>query len=198
MDARSNPRWPSSTGKEGTVRVWDPVVRLFHWTVAGGCAVNLLLEGGGRLHRGIGYAVAAAVAIRVIWGLIGRGHARFASFVPRPRELWGYLRELRRAREPRYVGHNPAGAVMILVLLAALAGISVTGWMLRLDAYFGNQTLESLHEGMATALLTLVALHVLAAIVESVRHRENLIKSMWTGRKRAAAGRDVDNAVDSH
>lgn len=197
MNARSSPL-ALATGTEGTVRVWDPIVRLFHWTVAAGCAVNLLLEGGGPLHRSIGYAVALAVAVRVMWGLLGRGHARFASFVPRPRVLWSYLGELRRAREPRYVGHNPAGAVMIVALLAMLVGISATGWMLRLDAFFGNQTLEELHEGMATMLLALVILHVLAAIVESVRHRENLIKSMWTGRKRAAAGRDIDNAVDSH
>ena len=198
MDARSNSPVALATRTGGTVRVWDPIVRLFHWTVAGGCAINLLLEGGGRLHRGIGYAVALAVAIRVLWGVIGRGHALFSSFIPRPRALWRYLGELRRAHEPRYVGHNPAGAVMIVALLALLGGISVSGWMLRLDAFFGNQTLEELHESMATALLALVVLHVLAAIVESVRHRENLIKSMWTGRKRAAAGRDIDNAVDSH
>lgn len=198
MDARSNSSMALATRAEGTIRVWDPIVRLFHWTVAAGCAINLMLDGGGRLHRGIGYAVALAVAIRVIWGFIGSGHARFASFVPRPGALWSYLGKLRRAREPRYVGHNPAGAVMIVALLAVLAGISVTGWMLRLDAFFGNQALEELHESMATALLALVVLHVLAAIVESARHRENLVKSMWTGRKRAAAGRDIDNAVDSH
>jgi cytochrome b len=198
VDARSNSPTALDARAEGTVRVWDPIVRFFHWTVAAGCAINLLLQGGGRLHRGIGYAVALAVAIRVIWGFIGSGHARFDSFIPRPGALWRYLDELRRAREPRYVGHNPAGAVMIVALLAVLVGISATGWLLRLDAFFGNQTLEELHESMATALLALVVLHVLAAIVESVRHRENLIQSMWTGRKRAAAVRDIDNAVDSH
>ena len=81
-------------------------------------------------------------------------------------------------------GHNPAGAVMILLLMALLAGISLTGWMLTLDAYFGEEWLEDLHGALANALLILVVLHVAAAIYESLRHRENLVWSMITGYKR--------------
>lgn len=181
----------------GSVQVWDPIVRLFHWTVVAGCAINLVLENGRWLHRAVGYGVAAAVAIRLVWGLVGHGHARFADFVPRPATLILYLRQFFAHRAPRYIGHNPAGSIMIIALLGLLVAVSVSGWMLGLDRYFGDEHLEELHEGSAIAILTLAGIHVLAAVVESVRHRENLIKSMITGRKRRPTGTDVDHAIDS-
>jgi cytochrome b len=181
----------------GTIRVWDPVVRLFHWTVVAGCAINLIVEDGNEFHRAVGYVVAAAVAVRVVWGFVGAGHARFSDFVPRPAVLVGYMRQLVSRSEPRFIGHNPAGAVMILALLGSLIGVSITGWMMGLDRFFGNETLEELHETFAMTILVLAGFHVAAAIFESVRHRENLIKSMFTGRKRKPTGADVDHAIDS-
>jgi cytochrome b len=166
-------------------RVWDPVVRLFHWTVVAGCSANLFLFADGKAwHRYIGYAVAAAVAARVIWGFIGTRHARFANFIPRPSALVAYLAALLRGKERRFLGHNPAGAVMMLLLMGLLAGVSLTGWMLTLDAFFGNDPLEETHEALANAILILALLHAAAALFESWRHDENLILSMITGYKR--------------
>jgi cytochrome b len=182
----------------GTVRVWDPVVRLFHWTVVAGCAINWIVEEGNKVHRAVGYVVAGMVAVRVLWGFVGAGHARFADFIPKPTELFSYVRQLISRNEPRFIGHNPAGAVMILALLASLIAVSVTGWMMGLDRFFGNETLEELHEAFATTILVLAAVHVGAAVFESVRHRENLIKAMFTGRKRKPTGADVDHAIDTH
>ena len=201
MNVQSGPARCQSAGATlapRTVRVWDPIVRLLHWIIVAGCAINLLVEQDRALHRVVGYAVALAVAVRLVWGFVGPQSARFAAFVPRPRALSEYLGHWARGREPRYVGHNPAGAVMIVALLGLLAGISVTGWMLGLDRFFGSEVLEELHETLAHALVAFVALHVLGAILESVRHSENLLKSMLTGRKRAAAKGDVDNATDPH
>jgi cytochrome b len=87
---------------------------------------------------------------------------------------------------------------MILALLGALIGVSVTGWMMGLDRFFGNETLEEIHEIFAMAILGLAGVHVAAAVFESLRHRENLIKAMFTGRKRKPTGTDVDYALDSH
>lgn len=70
-----------------TVRVWNPIVRLFHWTVVLGCAINLMLEDGGKVHRSVGYIVAAAVAVRLVWGFTGKGPARFNSFISHPAAL---------------------------------------------------------------------------------------------------------------
>ena len=116
MSARSDPsktRITSVPDDPKTVRVWDPVVRLFHWTVVAGCAINLIVEEGNTFHRAVGYVVAAAVAVRVVWGFAGKGHARFSDFIPTPAALLGYLRQLVSRSEPRFIGHNPAGSVMI-------------------------------------------------------------------------------------
>ena len=171
---------------QSQVLVWDPVVRLFHWTVVAGCVLNLAAFTDGKgAHRFIGYAVALALVIRVIWGFVGTRYARFADFVPGPSTLLTYLKALWQGKEPRFLGHNPAGAIMMLGLMALLAGVSLTGWMLTLDAGFGNDALEEIHEALAYAILPLVALHVAAALLESWKHGENLVKAMITGRKRA-------------
>ena len=174
---------PSAAG--ASVRVWDPVVRLFHWTVVTGCVLNLLILDDGELpHKIVGYVVAGAVAIRLVWGFIGTKHARFADFTPTPARLSAYVRALLHGKEPRMLGHNPAGAVMMLALMALLAGVCLTGWMATLDAFWGEDWLETLHEALANAILVLALLHAAAALFESWRHRENLVWSMVTGWKR--------------
>lgn len=172
--------------KSTVVVVWDPLVRLFHWTVVAGCVLNLfVLEEGKAAHDFVGYAVAAFLAVRVIWGFTGPRHARFSDFWPTRRRLSAYLSALLAGREPRTLGHNPAGAVMMLALMALLAGVSVSGYMMTTDAFWGDEVVEEAHEVLANAIVPLALVHALAAIVESWRHRENLVWSMVTGRKRA-------------
>lgn len=169
-----------------SVRVWDIVVRLFHWTVVTGCVLNLfILDDGGLAHEVVGYIVAAALAVRVIWGFVGTRHARFADFVPTPTRLRSYVMALMKGREPRTLGHNPAGAVMMLALMVLLAGVSITGWMMGLDTFWGEEWVEDLHGILANSIMVLSLLHAAAALFESWRHSENLVWSMVTGRKRA-------------
>jgi cytochrome b len=177
------------------VRVWDPLVRIFHWTVAGGVIANLtfLREDKGP-HIYVGYVVVAALVVRLGWGLIARGHARFSSFVPGPRRLIAYFGATAKHCAPRYVGHNPAGAAMIVLLLALLAVVGTTGWMMGLDAFWGVAWVETVHEFTANILTGAVALHIIGAIAESVHTRENLPLAMITGYKRAAEGTDIDHA----
>lgn len=170
----------------GTISVWDPLIRLFHWSIVTACVLNLFVfEAGKPAHRFVGYIVAILLLIRIIWGFAGTRHARFGDFFPTPSRLLPYLRDVWRGREPRYIGHNPAGAVMMLLLLALLASVCLTGWMMGLDAFWGQEWLEDLHGALANSILLLALLHAAAAIVESWRHRENLVLSMLTGRKRA-------------
>lgn len=100
----------------------------------------------------------------------------------------GYLSALLRGREPRHLGHNPAGAVMMLVLMLLLAGVSVTGWLQSLDAFWGVAWVQDGHRIIADAILWLALLHAGAALWESARHRENLVLSRITGRKRSLRG----------
>ena len=177
------------------VKVWDPIVRLFHWTVVLGCIANLtVLREVKSVHRYVGYVILAAVVIRLVWGFVGTRHARFSDFAPSPRRLLGYLKALVRGQEPRYVGHNPAGALMIFALIALVTTCGISGWMMGLDAYWGVKWVEILHEAAANAILAMAIIHILAALVESWRHRENLILAMVTGLKRAPQGNDVSHA----
>jgi len=177
------------------VRVWDPLVRIFHWTVAGGVLANLtFLREERDWHVYLGYVVVAALLIRILWGFVGRGHARFATFIPGPRGLIGYLAAMTKRSEPRFIGHNPAGAAMIVLLMLLLAVVGTTGWMMGLDAYWGVEWVETLHETSANVLTGAIVLHVMGAIVESARHRENLPLAMITGYKRAPEGTDIDHA----
>ncbi len=164
-------------------RIWDPVVRLAHWTFVFGCAAAFLTEEARTAHRAVGYAVMAALVVRLLWGFVGNGHARFASFVRGPREVVAYTRAMLRGEEPYFEGHNPLGAVMILTLLALLAVITVSGWMTTLDAFWGEEWVEELHATSAELLLWLVPLHVAGVVFASIRHRENLVVAMITGHK---------------
>ncbi len=178
----SSPEAPAAEG--GQVKVWDAFVRIFHWSlVASFGTAWWFTEHIGWLHKGAGYLALALVVARVVWGFIGSPHARFASFVPGPRRLARYLAALARGREPRHLGHNPAGAVMILFLIAAVIGIGVSGWMLTLDAFWGNDTVETVHTVLVDLCVWAVLVHVLANVVGGWRHHENLIVSMVTGNK---------------
>lgn len=167
-----------------TVQVWDPLVRLCHWTLAAGFILAFVTEEGDLAHQVAGYVAAGAVAIRLVWGFIGSGHARFSSFVSGPAGLAAHLGDLLHGRDRRYVGHNPAAGAMALALLGLTLFLGGTGWMMTTDQYYGVEWLEGVHEGAAYLGLVLVCTHVAAALYESVRHGENLPWAMVTGRKR--------------
>jgi cytochrome b len=172
--------------RSANVIVWDPVVRLFHWGVVAACVLNLfVLEPGKEWHRYAGYTVLGLLAVRFVWGFVGTRHARFSDFVRSPSAISRYIVDLRHGREVRHLGHNPAAAVMMLVLMALLLATGVSGWMMTLDAFWGNGFIEETHEVLANGIMVLAGLHALAAIVESFRHRENLVLAMVTGRKKA-------------
>ena len=136
------------------------------------------------MHLWAGYVIAALVALRILWGFIGSRHARFSDFVKGPSTVFQYLKQSTRLEAPRYVGHNPAGGAMILLLIVMLVGLSITGYLMTTDAFWGSKPMEEVHEALANVTLGLVALHVLGVVISSIEHGENLVKAMITGRKR--------------
>lgn len=169
-----------------TVRVWDLMVRIFHWSLmASFTAAYISADEWERVHIKIGYIVAGLVASRAIWGLIGSKNARFTDFIYRPSTVLGFLRDSIAMKAKRYIGHNPAGGAMVIALLVAITAISTTGYMMGMDAYWGQEWVEDTHKVIVYMTLGLVALHVVGVLLASVEHKENLIKSMITGKKRA-------------
>ena len=174
------------------VKVWDRPVRVLHWTLVVSIALGWLTTfvwfGA---HQPVGWVALAAIGLRFVWGFIGSGHARFAQFMRAPRATLAYLRQTRLGTEPRHLGHNPLGAWMIVALMLCVLVLCVTGWLYTTDAFWGNERVETWHRGFAWGLLGLAALHVGGVIFTSYRQRENLVRSMLNGEKRAPRGDDV-------
>ena len=110
------------------VKVWDPIVRYGHWILVIAFFTAYLSEDDFlSIHVWAGYSVGAIVIIRLLWGLVGTRHARFADFVCSPRETLKYVVDLSVGRARRYLGHNPAGGVMVVALLLSLSGTVFSG-----------------------------------------------------------------------
>lgn len=174
-----------STASASRVKVWDPAVRTFHWLMVlcfAGAWLTAESERWRLVHVWLGYTTAGLVGFRILWGLVGPYHARFANFVRGPAAVKRYLFSLLQGRPEHHTGHNPAGALAILALLALAAFAAGTGWANYND--IGGHFVEQLHEGMASVMLALVGLHVAAVVVTGWLHRENLVAAMITGRKR--------------
>jgi cytochrome b len=168
-----------------TIKVWDPFVRVFHWSLAAlFLAAYVTGEDAGRVHVAAGYAIAGLIALRMVWGFVGARHARFSNFVQPPRAVLAYLRDAALLRAPRYLGHNPAGGAMIIGLLVMLLGTGLTGYLMTTDAFWGAKWVEGIHEAFANLTVGLIVFHILGVLLSSVLHGENLVKSMITGRKR--------------
>lgn len=176
---------PAAAGGAATVPVWDLLVRVFHWSLVAAFAVAWLTgDELDRLHELTGYVIMALLGVRIVWGFVGSAHARFADFVYRPSRVIGYLADAARLRARRYLGHNPAGGAMVIALLLVLAATAGSGFAMTTDAFHDAHWVEEVHEVMAHVAILLVGLHVAGVAVSSFGHRENLVRSMITGRKR--------------
>lgn len=183
-------RVPDSNG----IKVWDIFVRIFHWTIVAAFLANMYFtEEGEWLHRWIGYLVLSLIVLRILWGFIGTPYARFKDFLPTPSKVINHLRLFFKGKEPRYIGHNPIGAAMMIVLVLVMVSCVITGWMQGLDMFWGVGWVQETHETLADSILILAGIHVLGALVESFRHKENLIWSMITGYKRAPDKNDAEH-----
>lgn len=181
------------------VKVWDPVVRIFHWSLV--CTFFLAYftdDDFLSLHVWAGYIVMLLIFLRILWGFVGTKHARFTDFIYPWTTIKPFLLGTLSLRAPRYLGHNPAGGAMIIILLLALLLTSVSGLavyaaeeaagplagMFAGVGEFWSDVFEELHEFFANLTVFLVLLHVAGVVIESIIHRENLIGAMLHGYKR--------------
>lgn len=192
------------------IKVWDIFVRFFHWTLVGAVLICFLTEDDlVILHIVAGYYIGGLLVARIAWGFIGTQHARFSDFAFGPWTIVAYLRDLVGGRARRYVGHSPAGAAMVYALLLTLAAVTWTGHVSyrqegsqlgslpaittpahaddddRRDEGEGGEVVSELHEGLANILLVLIALHIAGVFWSGFAHRENLVRAMISGEKRA-------------
>jgi len=174
------------------IRVWDLFVRAFHWSLVAVFALAWATPHVSEsLHGWLGYTAALLIVARAIWGFVGPRYARFVQFVRAPRDVIAYLIAIAKGNEARYLGHNPAGGAMIVVLLLGVAGAVLSGWLLTTDWFWGSEAAEAAHSLVVHGVLVLVALHLAGVALASFRHRENLPRAMVSGDKRAPEASDV-------
>lgn len=170
----------------GTVRLWDPLVRVCHWSLAIAFFANwFFTEEGEDWHQWLGYWAAGAALLRIGWGFVAAGAAGWSDCAPTPARLRAWFREFRAGAASHRLGHSPPGALVMMLMLGAMLALGVSGFLMEeVDYFWGDERVEAVHGFIADALAMLVGLHLLAALVESIRLRENLPLSMITGRRR--------------
>jgi cytochrome b len=182
------------------VNVWDLPIRLFHWLLVFGVTIAYASARYrlGTVHALTGYGLCILLSARIIWGFIGSKYARFDSFAFSRGETVEYLRGMLRGNPGSYLGHNPAGALMVFILLVVLALLLLTGLLtlaaIDFDgplAVFANNIddatsyeIRHLHALLTNVSIALVVLHVAGVVWGSIQHKENLVKAMLTGKKR--------------
>lgn len=170
-----------------TITVWDKTVRLLHWSLVVAIALawsSTLVWAPTALHEPAGYLAGFIVMLRLLWGFIGSRHARFRQFIHSPARVWRYLQQLTAHCEPRYLGHNPLGGWMVILLLTTVMITALSGWLFTTDRFWGIAWVQQLHAASAWVLLALIAVHIGGVVFTSIRQRENLISAMFSGRKR--------------
>jgi len=183
-----NHRLNDAVGATGRVRqaimVWDIPVRVFHWLLVicfAGAWLSSESERWALIHYAFGYTACLLVLIRLVWGVIGTRYARFSQFLKSPKAVIGHFMAMLRGHPHHDVGHNPAGGLVMFVLMLLIMLIGFTGY-LSVKEFLGDFASEA-HEVVANLVLSVVILHILAAIGMSLIERQNLVRSMINGKK---------------
>jgi len=199
------------TAGEVTTRVWDWPIRLFHWLLVLAIA-GLFFTGkqGGnwmQWHEYIGYSVLGLILFRVIWGVVGSYHAKFINFVRGPKTVFAYMKTLNKKdapSNPKYLGHNPMGALSVIAFLVVIGAQAIFGLfadddiMLRgpYASMVGSELsslFTQLHQWNSNLILALIGLHIAAILFYVFIKKDNLIKAMFTGKKSSIGGRFEPN-----
>lgn len=181
------------------VRVWDAPVRLIHWSMVALVAFSWWTAENNNLewHRYSGYALLGLLVFRVYWGFFGSETARFANFVKGPRAVWSYVRGASGDARP---GHNPLGALsVILLLLLLIAQVTLglfavdvdgieSGPLSHLVSFDTGRACAEVHETLFNVLLAVIGLHIVAVLYYLLFRRQNLIATMIHGGRDIPAG----------
>ncbi len=204
-------------GGNATVRAWDLPTRLFHWSLVV-CITSAWVSfeyasalGDPTLkwHRWNGYAILILLVFRILWGVVGGSTSRISAFVTWPWTALRYLADTFRGRHRAYLGHNPAGSWMIILLVCAVLAQAVLGLFtlehneitagplqrLILDDERLTALVQLLHRRGFYIILALAALHVVANLAYQFVARDQLVTAMVTGRKPAADYEDQSEAT---
>jgi cytochrome b len=168
--------------------LWDIPTRALHWALAVSLLVNLfVLEEGEEPHRWNGYLAVGLVTLRLLWGLVGGAPSRLGSLPLRPSSFYNYMKS--GLKDEAYQRrHNPLAALVYVSLWALVFGLGISGWMMGLDAFWGEDWVEDLHLNLGRAVQALILLHLLGILIDSVRYRRATWLGMINGRRERKKG----------
>lgn len=159
--------------------VWNLPTRILHWLIALPVLTNFIIEGGEKAHKVVGYISIAALILRIIWGFMTKSEARFANF---PLSL-GEVKSFFQNKTKSYSGHNPVASWTYIFIWISVGFLGITGFMMGLDAYWGEEWLEEIHEILAKGLKVLILIHFIGIIIDSIKFKRKTWLGMITGLK---------------
>ena len=193
MDDRIGGRFGARDGHTREFAVWDPLVRLIHWSLALCILLNgVFTDPEENLHMWVGYTAAGLLAVRLLWGLLGPRPARFTSFPPSPARALRHLAALWRGDRTVHLSHNPLGALMVYNIWATVAAMAITGYMMGTVRFFGIDWVKEVHEAAFNWLVISVVLHIGGVAFDSWISKVPLVRAMLDGRKRVPDGAKVE------
>lgn len=157
------------------IKVWDPFVRFFHWTVVVSFFIAYITEDDVMwLHEIAGYIILFMVLARIIWGVIGTRYARFTNFICKPSTVKQYAKELMQFKSKRYLGHNPLGGLMVIILMVMLLLTSWSGIQL-------EELEESTKSVSAGSLYSVLNIQLIkSAVADDDEHKgESVAHEFW-------------------
>lgn len=168
-----------------TIRIWDPFIRICHWTLVIVFILNyFVLEPGDLPHEILGYIAFSLVVLRVAWGLTTSNLAGFRHVSLRKTAFAHHINELRHRQVSQRHGHNPLGWLMVFLVIGLFVSLGITGFMMEeIDAFWGDQTLQLIHEWLANILYAAAIVHIAAVIFTQWWGKVSLIPAMITGKR---------------
>ncbi len=164
--------------------IWDKPTRVLHWTLAACVLLNLfVLEEGEYAHEWSGYIAVSTVVLRILWSFWGNSASRLKALPVHPKSLFAFARRNFSDPDGIYEGHNPLAALAYIGIWFCILGLGISGWMMGLDAFWGEDWVEELHSFIATALQTLICIHLLGVFTDSFRFKRKTWAAMLTGRR---------------
>lgn len=163
--------------------IWDLPTRVTHWALALCVALNLfVLEEGDPPHEWAGYVAVGLVVFRFFWGFAGAPASRFSAFPVAPQSVWSYIKNKFSPTGPQ-IGHNPLASWAYIGIWSLIIALGVTGFMMGLDAFWGDETLEEVHSAMSKGLEILVIVHFAGLSLDGLRKKRHTWTAMFTGRR---------------
>ena len=169
--------------KDKTPEAWNAITRITHWLITVPVTIDFFVDGGDLSHKILGYLAFAVTVLRLGWGFVTKDQANFSAFPLKYKDAWNYIKYLPKKKTFKYPGHNPLAAWVYLFMWGLVIGLGVSGYMMGLDAFWGESWLEELHETMSNALMFLVILHFIGMGIDSWKFQRKTWLGMITGKK---------------